>query len=52
MCHWQKAALLVATETIGWNDIPVMDQLFFFIPMKKKMQRDVIQNSKWQMPNV
>lgn len=36
MCHWQKAALLVATETIGWNDIPVMDQLFFFIPMKKK----------------
>lgn len=44
---------MAAMETNGWDDISVMDQLLLFIPMEKKeMQRDVIQNSKWQIPNV
>lgn len=52
-CHWQKAVLLAAMETNDWDDISVMDQLLLFIPMQKEeMQRDVIQNSKWQSPNV
>lgn len=52
-CHWQKAVWMAAMETNDWDDISVMDQLLLFIPMEKKeMQRDVIQNSKWQIPNV
>lgn len=45
-CHCHKTAL----ETNDWDDISVVFQLLLFIPMPRK--RDVIQNSKWQIPNV
>lgn len=52
MCHWQKAALLVATETKDWDDILVMDQLVFYSNAKNKIHKGMsfrIANGKCQM---